>query len=64
MNLKSVITLIIVIAFTSAFGYVVCMFANDAMANNIVSAFIPVATQVIGFYIGYQTAKVVNNKEK
>ena len=64
MNLKSVITLIIVIAFTAAFGYVVAMFANESMANNIVSAFIPVATQVVGFYIGYQTAKVVANKDK
>lgn len=57
MNLKSIITLIITIIFSAAFGYVVCLFANEAMANNIVSAFITVATSVIGFYIGYQTNK-------
>lgn len=57
MNLKSIITLLIVVVFSASFCYVVLEFANEAMANNIVSAFIPVATSVVGFYIGYQTNK-------
>ena len=64
MNLKSVITLLIVIALIVAFEYSVITYINDAMANNIVSQFMPIAANVIGFYIGYQTAKVVSNKEK
>lgn len=57
MNLKSIITLLIVVVFSASFGYVVVMYSNESMANNIVSAFIPVATSVIGFFIGYQTNK-------
>lgn len=61
MNLKSIITFIIVVVFSLAFGYVVLNFADEDIAKNIVSAFLTVATSVIGFYIGYQTNK--NNKE-
>ena len=57
MNLKSVITFIIVLVFSLAFGYVVLNFANEDVAKQIVSAFLTVATSVIGFYIGYQTNK-------
>lgn len=57
MNLKSVITLIITIIFSASFGYVVAKFADEDIAKTIVSAFITVATSVIGFYIGYQTNK-------
>lgn len=61
MNLKSIITFIIVVVFSLAFGYVVLNFADEDIAKNIVSAFLTVATSVVGFYIGYQTNK--NNKE-
>lgn len=57
MNLKSVITFVIVLVFSLAFGYVVLNFADEDIAKNIVSAFLTVATSVIGFYIGYQTNK-------
>ena len=61
MNLKSIITLIIVIILSAAFGYVVMMFADEEIAKMIVTQFLTVATSVIGFYIGYQTNKP--NKE-
>lgn len=57
MNLKSVITLIIVVAFSLAFGFVVYNFADENIAKDIVTAFLTVATSVIGFFIGYQTNK-------
>lgn len=57
MNLKSVITLIIVVAFSLAFGFVVLNFADENIAKDIVTAFLTVATSVIGFFIGYQTNK-------
>lgn len=57
MKLKSVITLLIVLALTFAFGYVVVMFLDEDGAKNIVSTFLTIATSVVGFYIGYQTNK-------
>ena len=57
MNLKSIISLIITIIFSLAFGYVVIKFADAEIAKTIVAAFITVATSVIGFFIGYQTNK-------
>lgn len=57
MNLKSIITLIITIVFAGAFGFVVYKFADNDIAKMIISAFLTVATSVIGFYIGYQTNK-------
>ena len=62
MDLKSIITLLIVVVFSASYSYVILQFANESMANNIVSAFIPVATSVVGFYIGYQTNKSNDNK--
>ena len=64
MNLKSIITLLIVIALIAAFEYSVVTYINEAMANNIVSQFMPIAANVIGFFIGYQTAKTVISKEE
>lgn len=57
MNLKSILTLIITVALTFAFCYTVIKFLDDDMAKTIVSAFITVATSVIGYYIGYQANK-------
>ena len=57
MNLKSVITLVIVIVLSGAFGFVVSQFADKDIANMIVTQFLTIATSVIGFYIGYQTNK-------
>lgn len=57
MNLKSILTLIITVALTFAFGYTVVKFLDEDMAKTIVSAFITVATSVIGYYIGYQANK-------
>lgn len=60
MNLKSIITLIIVVIFSLSFGYVVWNFADENIAKDIVTAFLTVATSVIGFFIGYQTNKKDN----
>ena len=57
MKLKSIITFIIVVVFSLSFGFVVLKFANEDIAKQIVSAFLTVATSVVGFYIGYQTNK-------
>lgn len=57
MNLKSWLSLIITLVFALAFGYVVLMFADKEIAKSIVSAFLTVATSVIGFFIGYQNGK-------
>ena len=57
MKLKSVITLLIVIALTLSFCYVVVMFLDEDGAKSIVSTFLTIATSVVGFYIGYQTNK-------
>lgn len=64
MNLKSWLSLIITLVFALAFGYVVLMFADKEIAKNIVSAFLTVATSVIGFFIGYQTNKPKDNEKK
>lgn len=57
MNLKSWLSLIITIAFTLAFCYVVYVFADKEIANNIATAFLTVATSVLGYFIGYQANK-------
>lgn len=57
MNLKSVITVIITLAFSFAFCYSVLKMLDTEMAKTIVAAFITVATSVVGFFIGYQTNK-------
>lgn len=57
MNLKSILSLVITIAFTLAFCYVVYRFADGEMAKSIVTAFLTVATSVIGYFIGYQANK-------
>lgn len=57
MKLKSIITFIIVVVFSLSFSFVVLKFANEDIAKQIVSAFLTVATSVVGFYIGYQTNK-------
>lgn len=62
MNLKSWLSLIITIAFTIAFCYVVYMFADKEIANLIVTAFLTVATSVIGYFIGYQANKKKEEK--
>lgn len=62
MNLKSIITLIIVVVLSIAFGYVVYQFADSEIAKMIVTQFLTVATSVIGFYIGYQTNKTKEDK--
>lgn len=57
MNLKSALSLAITIAFVLAFCYVVYMFSNEDTAHLIITAFITVATSVIGYFIGYQANK-------
>jgi len=57
MKLKSILTLIITLAFSFAFCYTVVRFLDSDMAKTIVSAFITVATSVIGYFIGYQANK-------
>ena len=57
MNLKSLLSLVITIAFAFAFCFVVVSFADGEMAKSIVTAFLTVATSVIGYFIGYQANK-------
>lgn len=57
MDLKSIITLIITIILSLAFGFVVLKFLDAEIAKTIVATFLTIATSVIGFYIGYQTNK-------
>ena len=57
MNLKSILSLVITVAFTAAFCFTVYQFANEEMAKSIVTAFLTVATSVIGYFIGYQANK-------
>ena len=64
MNLKSCLSLIITIAFTSAFCYVVYKFADVEMSKSVVTAFLTVATSVIGYFIGYQANKKNEKKEE
>jgi putative Mn2+ efflux pump MntP len=57
MNLKSIITLIITIALTASFCFVVVKYLDTEMAKTIVATFLTIATSVVGFYIGYQSTK-------
>lgn len=57
INLKSIMSLIITIALSFAFGFIVIKMLDEEMAKMIVTVFLTIATSVIGFYIGYQTNK-------
>lgn len=61
MNLKSILSLVITVTFAIAFLFVVYKFANEEITKSIVTAFLTVATSVIGYFIGYQANKN-NNK--
>lgn len=63
VNLKSILSLIITIALTFAFSYVVIKMLDEEMAKSIVMTFLTIATSVIGFFIGYQTNKPSQIKE-
>lgn len=63
INLKSVMSLIITIVLSFAFAFVVIKMLDEEMAKMIVTAFLTIATSVIGFFIGYQTNKPSQNKE-
>jgi len=63
-NLKSIITLLIVIVLSIAFTYVVLTKLDDDIAKSIVVSFLTIATSTVGFYIGYQTNKPSQNKMK
>lgn len=62
MNLKSILSLVITMAFSFAFCYTVVRFLDTEMAKSIVTSFLTVATSVIGYFIGYQANKNDNNK--
>jgi len=57
MNLKSLITLIIVVFLSLAFAYVVVRNLDEEITKSIVVAFLTIATSTVGFFIGYQTNK-------
>ena len=57
INLKSIMSLIITIVLSFAFAFVVIKMLDEEMAKMIVTAFLTIATSVIGFFIGYQTNK-------
>lgn len=63
INLKSIMSLIITIVLSFAFAFVVVKMLDEEMAKMIVTAFLTIATSVIGFYIGYQTNKPSQTKE-
>ena len=56
-NLKSLITLIIVVVLSFSFTFVVIRSLDEDMAKSIVMAFLTIATSTVGFFIGYQTNK-------
>lgn len=62
INLKSIISLIITIALTFSFGFVVVKMIDEEMAKSIVMTFLTISTSVIGFFIGYQTNKPSQTK--
>ena len=64
INLKSILSLIITIALTFSFSYVVVKMLDEEMAKSIVMTFLTIATSVIGFFIGYQTNKPTQIKEE
>lgn len=63
INLKSIMSLIITIVLSFAFAFVVIKMLDEEMAKMIVTAFLTIATSVIGFFIGYQTNKPSQIKE-
>ncbi len=64
INLKSIMSLIITIVLSFAFAFVVIKMLDEEMAKMIVTAFLTIATSVIGFFIGYQTNKPSQSKEE
>lgn len=62
MNLKSLITLIIVVFLSLAFAYVVIRNLDEEITKSIVVAFLTIATSTVGFFIGYQTNKPTQAK--
>jgi len=62
-NLKSLITLIIVVVLSVAFSFVVFKSLDEDIAKSIVVAFLTIATSTVGFFIGYQTNKPTQIKE-
>lgn len=63
INLKSIMSLIITIVLSFSFAFVVIKMLDEEMAKMIVTAFLTIATSVIGFFIGYQTNKPSQIKE-
>lgn len=63
INLKSIMSLIITIVLSFAFAFVVIKMLDEEMSKMIVTAFLTIATSVIGFFIGYQTNKPSQTKE-
>ena len=57
INLKSIISLIVTVALSFAFCFIVIKMLDEEMAKSIITAFLTIATSVIGFFIGYQTNK-------
>lgn len=62
-NLKSLITLIIVVVLSVAFSFVVFKSLDEDIAKSIVVAFLTIATSTVGFFIGYQTNKPSQSKD-
>lgn len=63
-NLKSLITLIIVVVLSVAFSFVVFKSLDEDIAKSIVVAFLTIATSTVGFFIGYQTNKPSQSKDE
>ena len=63
-NLKSLITLIIVVVLSITFSFVVFKCLDEDIAKSIVVAFLTIATSTVGFFIGYQTNKPTQTKDE
>lgn len=63
MDLKSIITGMIALFLSLAFGFVVVTMIDGEMAKSIITTFLTIATSVIGFFIGYQTNKPSQSKD-
>lgn len=62
LNLKSIISILIVTGLLFGFVWTVIFFLDIEMGKSIVATFLTISTSVVGFFIGYQTNKKGNDK--
>ena len=62
LNLKSIISILIVVGLLFGFVWTVIFFLDIEMGKSIVATFLTISTSVVGFFIGYQTNKKGSDK--